>query len=241
MDVLKLDNNFGKRNYKESKKNLDENNVIFKNVKNKTKTKCCPFCGSKKFHNHNNYKILLKNSVFYNKIEYLNINYHRYKCKKCHKTFLENIENRYKNTKITKNLTQQIIEDFKNHQIMSYCAEKFKISNVLVKKIIKEFLIKENSKNDKIDVKKLSIDEKILFGKRNFYTIFRDYDTKKINIVKGTKSDIVEKFSKFFVEKSKKIEAVSIDKSLSFISGVEKFLPKSKIVLDYFHIVKFKF
>ena len=124
---------------------------------------------------------------------------------------------------------------------MSYCAEKFKISNVLVKKIIKEFLIKENSKNDKIDVKKLSIDEKILFGKRNFYTIFSDYDTKKIiHIVKGTKSDTVEKFSKFFGEKSKEIEA-SIDKSLSFISGVEKFLPKSKIVLDYFHIVKFKF
>jgi transposase len=124
---------------------------------------------------------------------------------------------------------------------MSYCAEKFKISNVLVKKIIKEFLIKENSKNDKIDVKKLSIDEKILFGKRNFYTIFRDYDTKKIiHIVKGTKSD-VEKFSKFFGEKLKEIEAVNIDKSLSFISCVEKFLPKSKIVLDYFHIVKFKF
>ena len=37
MDILKLDNNFEKRNYKESKKNLDENNVIFKNVKNKTK------------------------------------------------------------------------------------------------------------------------------------------------------------------------------------------------------------
>ena len=96
--------------------------------------------------------------------------------------------------------------------------------------------------SNKIDVKKLSIDEKILFGKRNFYTIFRDYDTKKIiHIVKGTKSDTVEKFSKFFGEKSKEIEVVSINKSLSFISGVEKFLPKSKIVLDYFHIVKFKF
>lgn len=238
MDILKLNNNFEKRNYKESKKIFDENNIISKNVKNKTKTKCCPFCGSENFHNHNNYKISLKNSVFYNKIEYLNINYHRYKCKKCHKTFLENIENRYKNTKITKNLTKQIIEDFKTHQIMSYCAEKFKISNVLVKEIIKEFLRKENSKNVENDVKTLSIDEKNLFGKREFYTFFRDYDTEKIlYIEKGTKSDIIKNFAEFLGEKSKKIEFVSIDKSLSFISGVENHLPNSKIVLDHFHII----
>ena len=82
----------------------------------------------------------MKYSVFYNKTEYSNINYHRYKCNYCYKTFLENIENRYKKSKITKNLAQQVVEDFKNHKIMSYCAEKFKISNVLVKKIINEFL-----------------------------------------------------------------------------------------------------
>ena len=46
MDILKLNNNFEK-NYKDSKNNYDENDVIFKDVKNKTKTKCCPFCGSK--------------------------------------------------------------------------------------------------------------------------------------------------------------------------------------------------
>ena len=141
MDILKLNNNFEKRNYNDSKNNYDENSVIYKDVKNKTKIKCCPFCGSKEFHNHNNYKITLKNSVFYNKTEFLNIKYHRLKCNKCHKTFLENIENRYENSKITKNLTHQIIEDFKMNQIMSYCAEKFKISNVLVKKIINEFLL----------------------------------------------------------------------------------------------------
>ena len=75
-----------KKNYKESKKNFDKYNVIFKDVKNKTK--------------------------------------------------------------ITKNLVQQIIEVFKNNQIMSYCVETFKILNFLVKEIIKEFIIKENSKND---------------------------------------------------------------------------------------------
>lgn len=236
MDILKLNNNFEK-NYNDSKKNFDKYDVIFKDVKNKTKTKCCPFCESKKFHNHNTYKISLKNSVFYNKIEYLNIKYHRLKCNKCHKTFLENIENRYKNTKITKNLAHQIIEDFKTHQIMSYCVEKFKISHILVKKIINEFLKKENSKNTEIDVKKLSIDEKNLFGKGKFSTFFRDYDTNTLlHVEKGTKSDTVKNFVEFFGEKSKKIEAVSIDKSLSFISGVEKFLPNAKIVLDHFHV-----
>ena len=64
MDIFKLKNNFEKRNYNDSKNNSDENNVIFKDVKNKTKTKCCPFCGSKEFHNHKTYKISLKNSVF---------------------------------------------------------------------------------------------------------------------------------------------------------------------------------
>ena len=238
MDILKLNNNFEKKNYKESKKNFDKDDVIFKDVKNKTKIKCCPFCGSKEFHNHNNYKITLKNSIFYGKTEFLNIKYHRLKCNKCHKTFLENIENRYRNSKITKNLAHQIIEDFKTHQIMSYCAKKFKISNVLVKQIINEFLIKENSKNAEIDVKTLCIDEKNLFGKREFYTIFRDYDTKTIlHIENGTKSDTIKNFAEFFGEKSKKIKAVSIDKSASYISGAEKHLPNSKIVLDHFHII----
>ena len=238
MDILKLNNNFEKRNYNDSKNNYDENSVIFKDVKNKTKIKCCPFCKSKKIHNHNTYKITLKNSVFYNKTEFLNIKYHRLKCNKCHKTFLENIENRYENSKITKNLTHQIIEDFKNHQIMSYCAEKFKISNVLVKEIINEFLVKENSKNADKDVKIVSIDEKNLFGKRNFLTFFRNYETQElIHYEKGTKSDTIEKFSKFLGEKSNGIEALSIDKSASFISGAEKHLPNAKIVLDHFHII----
>ena len=119
---------------------------------------------------------------------------------------------------------------------MSYCAEKFKISSVLVKEIINEFLVKENSKNVDNDVKIVSIDEKKIFG--IFYTIFRNYETKEIiYIVKGTKSDTVKNFAEFFGEKSKKIEFVSIDKSVSFISGVEKHLPNSKIVLDHFHII----
>ena len=237
MDILKLNNNFEK-NYKDSKNNNDENNVIFKDVKNKTKIKCCPFCKSKEFHNHNTYKITLKNSVFYGKIEFLNIKYHRLKCNKCNKTFLENIENRYKKTKITKNLAQQIIEDFKMNQIMSYCAEKFKISNVLVKQIINEFLVKENSKNVDNDVKIVSIDEKNLFGKRNFLTLFRNYETQElIHYEKGTKSDIIKNFAEFLGEKSNGIEALSIDKSASFISGAEKHLPNAKIVLDHFHII----
>ena len=238
MDILKLNNNFEKRNYNDSKNNYDENSVIYKDVKNKTKIKCCPFCKSKKIHNHNTYKITLKNSVFYNKTEFLNIKYHRLKCNKCHKTFLENIENRYENSKITKNLTYQIIEDFKTHQIMSYCAEKFKISNILVKKIIKEFLIKENSKSADKDVKIVSIDEKNLFGKRNFSTIFRNYETQElIHYEQGTKSDTIKNFAEFLGEKSNGIEAVSIDKSASFISGAEKHLPNAKIVLDHFHII----
>ena len=236
MDILKLKKNFEK-NCKESKIFCDDNNII-KDVKNKTKTKCCPFCRSKEFHCHNNYNILLKNSVFNGKTEFLNIKYHRLKCNKCNKTFLENIENRYKKTKITKNLAQQIIEDFKMNQIMSYCAEKFKISNILVKEIIYEFLRKENSKNADKDVKIVSIDEKNLFGKHNFLTFFRNYETQKlIHYEKGTKSNTIEKFSKFLGEKSKKIEAVSIDKSASFISGAEKHLPNAKIVLDHFHII----
>ena len=35
MDILKLNNNFEKRNYNDSKNNYDENSVIYKDVKNK--------------------------------------------------------------------------------------------------------------------------------------------------------------------------------------------------------------
>ena len=59
----------------------------------------------------------------------------------------------------------------------------------------------------------MSIDEKNLFGKHNFLTLFRNYETQKlIHYEKGTKSDTVKNFVEFFGEKSKKIEFVSIDK-----------------------------
>ena len=64
--------NFSERNIKELKKEIK--NVKIKTDKNNLK---CPYCGSKHIHINSYKNILLKNRVFDDKIEFLNIKFKR--------------------------------------------------------------------------------------------------------------------------------------------------------------------
>ena len=96
-----IDNNslegniFGKNNSERKCKKFKKE---IKNVKIKTDRSNlkCPFCWSQHVYIHSYKNILLKNRVFDDKIQFLNIKFKRFICLECHKNFSENIENRYK-------------------------------------------------------------------------------------------------------------------------------------------------
>ena len=123
--------NISKRNIKELKKEIK--NIKIKTDRNNLK---CPYCGSKHVYIHSCKNILLKNQVFDDKIQYLNINFNRFICVECKKNFSESIENRYKKTKITNNLAFDIFNDFKKTLLIKDVEIKYNIYFNLAKDII---------------------------------------------------------------------------------------------------------
>ena len=124
--------NISKRNIKELKKEIK--NIKIRTERNNLK---CPYCGSKHVYIHSCKNILLKNQVFDDKIQYLNINFKRFICSECHKNFSENIEKHYKNTKITNNLTFDIFNDFSKTLPFKAVGKKYNTHSNLAKNIIR--------------------------------------------------------------------------------------------------------
>ena len=109
----------------------------------------CPFCGSQHFYIHSYNNILLKNHVFDDKIQYLNVRFKRFICAECRKNFSESIENRYKKTKITNDLAFDIFNDFKKSLFIKDVEIKYNIHFNLAKDIITTLCDKKMKKNAK--------------------------------------------------------------------------------------------
>ena len=230
--------NNSKRKCKEFKKEI-------KNVKIKTDRSNlkCPFCESKHVHIHSHKNILLKNHVSDDKIQYLDVKFKRFICSECHKNFSENIENRYKKTKITNDLAFDIFNDFSKTLLIKDVEIKYDIHFNLAKDIISTFCDLKNKKNNEILTKNgintICVDEKCV-GKYDFYTIFRDYETRKIiYFTQGKSSESIKKFKESFDENfTKNLKNVCIDKSKAFICGFSHYFPHINIIFDKFHVMQ---
>lgn len=228
--------NISERNIKNLKKEI-------KNVKIKTDRSNlkCPYCGSKHIHIHSYENVLLKNRVFDDKIQFLNIKFKRFICVECKKNFSENIEKRYKNTKITNNLAFDIFKDFSKNLLIKDVQIKYDIHFNLAKDIISTFCDLKNKKNVEILLKNgintVCVDEKCV-GKYEFFTIFRDKDTRKIiYFTRGKSSEAIKKFKESFDENiTKNLKNVCIDKSKAFICGFLHYFPHINIIFDKFHV-----
>ena len=128
-------NIFWKNNSERKCKEFKKEIKIVKIKTDRTNLKC-PFCGSQHVYIHSCKNILLKNHVFDDKIQYLDVKFKRFICSECHKNFSENIENRYKKTKITNNLAFDIFNDFKKSLFIKDVEIKYNIHFNLAKDII---------------------------------------------------------------------------------------------------------
>jgi len=235
-------NIFGKNNSERKSKELKKE---IKNIKIKTDRSNlkCPFCGSQHVYIHSYKNILLKNRVFDDKIQFLNIKFKRFSCSECHKNFSENIENRYKKTKITNNLAFDIFKDFSKTLLIKDVENKYDIHFNLAKDIISTFCDLKNEKDREILIKNgintICVDEKCV-GKYNFFTIFRDYETRKsIYYTKGKNSETIKKFKESCDENiTKNFKNMCIDKSKAFLHGFLHYFPYVNITFDKFHVMQ---
>ncbi len=108
----------------------------------------------------------------------------------------------------------------------------------LIKKIHK---IKLQNRYRKMTIRKiryLGIDEFSIRKRHKYMTIFLDLKSGRIiHAVEGRTKDVIEPFLTVLAQKAKKLRAISMDMSRSYISAVTEFLPSVKIVFDRYHIM----
>lgn len=108
-----------------------------------------------------------------------------------------------------------------------------------VKNIHKSELEKRFKKKPYKQLRWLSIDEFSIRKGHTYMTVFIDISTGRIiHAVKGRTVDDIKPFLQKLSLKACNLQAVAMDMSKSYISAVQSYLPKAKIVFDRFHISK---
>ena len=101
----------------------------------------------------------------------------------------------------------------------------------------------KHKKNNEILIKNgintICVDEKCV-GKYDFYTIFRDYEKRKIiYFTQGKSSETIKKFKESFDENiTKNFKTMCIDKSKAFLNGISHHFPHVNITFDKFHVMQ---
>jgi len=109
-------------------------------------------------------------------------------------------------------------------------------------RVIEHYVEEARDKLDLREVEHLGMDETSTKKGHNYVTVFVDMDKRQaIDVEKGKKADVVEKFVSEFVEHNgdpEKIAEICCDMSLSFIKGINDNLKEASITFDRYHVMK---
>ncbi len=108
-----------------------------------------------------------------------------------------------------------------------------------VKNIHKKYLQKKYSKIDYKNLVYLSMDEFSIKKGHKYMTVFLDLRTGRIIYAcEGRALENIEPFLEKLKKKARKLKAIAMDLSPTYISAINRILPHVAIVFDLFHVVK---
>jgi transposase len=218
---------------------VQEGGTLILSVTKKTKSAVCPQCGKQSHHLHQNQKYLIKDLPMGDKEVLLNINRRRFKCKKCRKTFNEELEFVGVRRKYTHRYAENIVKQLINSDI-SNVAKNNRLSDEEVYSMLEDIaknLLPINVSN----LKRLGIDEiSLVKGQGKFIVVLVDIDSGKlIGLVKERKQIEIENVMTKWGEKVlEQIEEVSIDMTGNYKNLVDKICPNAVVTVDRFHVTK---
>jgi transposase len=218
---------------------VKEGETLILSVTKKTKSAVCPQCGKQSHHLHQNQKYLIKDLPMGDKEVLLNINRRRFKCKKCRKTFNEELEFVGVRRKYTHRYAENIVKQLINSDI-SNVAKNNRLSDEEVYSMLEDIaknLLPINVSN----LKRLGIDEiSLVKGQGKFIVVLVDIDSGKlIGLVKERKQIEIENVMTKWGEKVlEQIEEVSIDMTGNYKNLVDKICPNAVVTVDRFHVTK---
>lgn len=205
----------------------------------------CPFCGKMNVYVHARHSTEIKDFPFLPKHrQSLVFHYHGYKCRECGHHFMEPIPAKVPNARITIRAAEWIKGLLSRNMPVSAVAEITAFHWETVKKIhlgiMDEFLRKRKEELQRSGYKPtyLAVDEFAIHKGHSYASCVMDLETGEILWV--GKGRGMEDFRKFFeeydMERLSNVKAFAMDMNASFNRLVEKYMPKTEIVYDRYHM-----
>jgi transposase len=169
---------------------------------------------------------------------FLDITVHKYKCRDCNSCAWVNLPFAVGKFPMTRAFVSYILSLVRLGTVQGV-AIFLGLQWKSVKNIHKDFLATKYKKINYRNLVYLSVDEFAIRKGHKYMTVFTDIRTGRvIYAVEGRKVDIIEPFLKKLALKARKLKAIAMDLSPTYIAAVEKHLPDVDIVFDRFHVMK---
>lgn len=169
---------------------------------------------------------------------FLEITVHKFKCRKCNACLWADLPFAVGKFPMTKAFANYILSMVKLGTIQAI-SSFLGIGWKTVKGIHKDWLSEKYAKINYRDLIYISVDEFSIKKGHKYMSVFADIRTGRIiYAVQGRKVEDIEPFLKKLAKKARKLKAIAMDLSPSYISAVKTHLPNVKIVFDRFHVTK---
>ena len=170
---------------------------------------------------------------------FLQVQYRKIWCSVCGGVRVEKLSFADAGHRVTHRLAQYIHALCKKLTVKDV-AEHLSLDPKTVKEIDKSFLEQTFGPDDFTGLRVLMIDEIALHKGHRYMTVVADYFTGRVvwmgrNRDKKTLDIFFQSLTK---EQKRSIEAVALDMWEPFINRVRHYLPKARIVFDFFHVVQ---
>lgn len=168
----------------------------------------------------------------------LEITVHKFKCRACGSCCWTRLPFTVGKLPLTKSFITYILSLVKITTVKSV-AGLLDLQWKTVKNIHKDWLKDKHKKIRYKDLIYLSIDEFSIRRGHTYMTVFLDIRTGRIvYAVEGRAVEDIRPFLEKLSKKARKLKAIAMDMSRSYISGVQEYLPHVSIVFDRFHVHK---
>jgi len=209
-----------------------------------SKFEVCPKCASKCSTIYDHVNLTIRDVPLRGKKVILKVKKRRFKCKNCKSIFREPIRGIKKGFRTTQRYRRNLMHEASNYDTLKKVARIHDCSQWLVYKCFYEQIELENRKHQSPWPKTVGIDEhsfiKNQFGRKDFTTIFVDYNNKKVReaVYGRTPADLLTDENLLKVRGRENVKNVITDLSPGFRSFAREFFPKATITADKFHVLK---
>ena len=221
-----------------------ENRFYHIQCKSKLKRPHCPICNDDTPRVHQSYVRTIKDTLVRGKLQILKIKMKRYRCRKCHKTFNEELPGIKPYKRLSERMQREIywscenFADLKKVRKHTTCGHK-----TIYKRYYKQLELKQRMRDKTPWPKTIGIDEHGFTrnkkrGHRDFVTMIVDYNGSKPRELLPTRTSHELKAMLTHIPGRENVKNVAMDLSGTYRSFVKDFFPNAQIIADHFHVVR---